>query len=86
MLLTDNRNALNLVARNLLEHETLSGDEVNRLIAVANEEPMPPAGSNGGTVAAAPAPAPTPAAPAPAPAAPAPSEHPPVADTPVWDD
>ncbi|MEM9565257.1 MAG: ATP-dependent zinc metalloprotease FtsH [Actinomycetota bacterium] len=41
-LLTTNRNALNLVARNLLEHETLSGDEVNRLIAVANgDAPMP---------------------------------------------
>lgn len=37
-LLTTNRNALNLVARNLLEHETLSGAEVNRLIAVANNE------------------------------------------------
>ena len=37
-LLTTNRNALNLVARNLLEHETLSGEEVNRLIAVANNE------------------------------------------------
>jgi cell division protease FtsH len=35
-LLTTNRNALNLIARNLLEHETLSGAEVNRLIAVAN--------------------------------------------------
>ena len=35
-ILTANRNALNLVARNLLEHETLSGAEVNRLIAVAN--------------------------------------------------
>ncbi len=35
-LLTTNRNALNLVARNLLEHETLSGAEVNRLIEVAN--------------------------------------------------
>jgi cell division protease FtsH len=37
-LLTTNRNALNLVARNLLEHETLSGAEVNRLIAVANDD------------------------------------------------
>ena len=37
-LLTTNRNALNLVARNLLEHETLSGAEVNRLIAVANND------------------------------------------------
>jgi cell division protease FtsH len=34
-LLTTNRKALNLVARGLLEHETLSGDEVNRLIEVA---------------------------------------------------
>ncbi len=34
-LLTTNRTALNLVARNLLEHETLSGAEVNRLITVA---------------------------------------------------
>ena len=55
-LLTVNRNALNLVARNLLEHETLSGAEVNRLIAVANgEAPMP---LNAGSAAAAPAPAP----------------------------
>ena len=35
-LLRTNRKALNLVARNLLEHETLSGAEVNRLIMVAN--------------------------------------------------
>ena len=35
-LLTTNRTALNLIARNLLEHETLSGEEVNRLISVAN--------------------------------------------------
>ncbi|MEM8922216.1 MAG: ATP-dependent zinc metalloprotease FtsH [Actinomycetota bacterium] len=47
-LLTDNRKALNLVARGLLEHETLSGDEVNRLIGVANEEAAPIApGSDG---------------------------------------
>jgi cell division protease FtsH len=46
-LLTINRNALNLVARNLLEHETLSGAEVNRLIAVANgEAPMPVIGAS----------------------------------------
>jgi cell division protease FtsH len=38
-LLTDNRKALNLVARGLLEHETLSGEEVNRLIRVASGEP-----------------------------------------------
>ncbi len=37
-LLSTHRNALNLVARNLLEHETLSGEEVNRLITVAGGE------------------------------------------------
>jgi cell division protease FtsH len=37
-LLSTHRNALNLVARNLLEHETLSGEEVNRLITVAGRE------------------------------------------------
>ena len=46
-LLSTHRKALNLVARGLLEHETLSGDEVRRLINVA--------GGNE-TVAAAPAP------------------------------
>ncbi|MGI9595850.1 MAG: ATP-dependent zinc metalloprotease FtsH [Acidimicrobiales bacterium] len=45
-LLTTNRNALNLVARNLLEHETLSGAEVNRLIAVANGEVAAVPGGN----------------------------------------
>ena len=34
-LLTTNRKALNLIARGLLEHETLSGAEVRRLIGVA---------------------------------------------------
>lgn len=38
-LLTTNRNALNLVARGLLEHETLSGAEVDRLIEVAATKP-----------------------------------------------
>ena len=37
-LLTDNRKALNLVARGLLEHETLSGAEVDRLIRIAEGE------------------------------------------------
>jgi cell division protease FtsH len=37
-LLTEHRKALNLVARGLLEHETLSGDEVNRLIKVGSGE------------------------------------------------
>jgi cell division protease FtsH len=40
-LLTENRKALNLVARGLLEHETLSGVEVNRLIRVASGETEP---------------------------------------------
>ena len=34
-LLTDYRNALDLIARSLLEHETISGDEVGRLVKVA---------------------------------------------------
>ncbi len=34
-LLTENRDALNLLARQLLEHETISGAEVDRLIDVA---------------------------------------------------
>jgi cell division protease FtsH len=54
-LLTLHRRALDLIARGLLEHETISGVEVNRLIGVAN-----------GTVATAPA---APAAPPVAPAA-----------------
>ena len=35
-LLDENRNALDLIARALLEHETISGDEVTRLIQAAN--------------------------------------------------
>ena len=35
-LLDENRNALDLIARALLEHETISGDEVARLIQAAN--------------------------------------------------
>ncbi|MDH3299005.1 MAG: ATP-dependent zinc metalloprotease FtsH [Acidimicrobiia bacterium] len=42
-LLSTNRTALNLIARNLLEHETLSGAEVNRLISVANGDLGSPA-------------------------------------------
>ncbi|MEE2767916.1 MAG: ATP-dependent zinc metalloprotease FtsH [Actinomycetota bacterium] len=34
-LLTDHRNALDLIARSLLEHETISGGEVGRLIGAA---------------------------------------------------
>ena len=35
-LLNENRNALDLIARALLEHETISGDEVTRLIKAAD--------------------------------------------------
>ena len=35
-LLDENRNALDLIARALLEHETISGDEVSRLIKAAD--------------------------------------------------
>ncbi len=38
-MLTVNRSALNLIARNLLEHETLSGAEVDRLIEAAGSVP-----------------------------------------------
>ena len=34
-LLTEHRNALDLIARSLLEHETISGDEVGRLVTAA---------------------------------------------------
>ncbi|MGF1599349.1 MAG: ATP-dependent zinc metalloprotease FtsH [Acidimicrobiales bacterium] len=47
-LLTINRNALNLVARGLLEHETLSGAEVRRLIQVAAGDVAEPAVSDAG--------------------------------------
>ena len=36
-VLTDHRHALDLVARSLLEHETISGEEVNRLVAAATD-------------------------------------------------
>jgi len=38
-LLLRHRNALDLVARSLLEHETIDGEEVSRLVAVAESEP-----------------------------------------------
>jgi cell division protease FtsH len=38
-LLTQNRKALDLIARALLEHETISGEEVNRLIGISHAEP-----------------------------------------------
>jgi cell division protease FtsH len=34
-LLTEQRNALDLIARSLLEHETISGEEVGRLVTAA---------------------------------------------------
>jgi len=52
-LMTVNRHALDLIARGLLEHETISGHEVNRLIAAARnggqppEQSAPPAGGSG---------------------------------------
>jgi cell division protease FtsH len=52
--LRDHRNGLDLVARALLEHETIDGDEVRRLIAVGAGEDAPtpptaaPTGRNGG--------------------------------------
>jgi cell division protease FtsH len=63
-LMEEHRAALDLVARALLEHETISGAEVNRLIAAAN-----------GSAPAAPSPThvPPPPAEATAPAAPVPS-------------
>jgi cell division protease FtsH len=68
-LLTLHRHALDLIARGLLEHETISGHEVNRLIGVAaGAVPAAPAAApTAPPVAAAPS-LPTTAAPAPAPA------------------
>ncbi len=51
-LLTKNRNALDLVARNLLEMETIDGAEVNRLIGIANE-PGPGTPSTGDSASGA---------------------------------
>ena len=42
-LLTDHRNALDRLARALLEHETISGDEVGRLVKVAASPGSTPA-------------------------------------------
>jgi len=39
--LTEYRHGLDLVARALLEHETISGDEVERLIAVSRSGAAP---------------------------------------------
>jgi cell division protease FtsH len=63
-LLTTHRRALDLVSQALLEQETISGNEVNRLIRVANgTEPDVPAPSAPFTAPAAPTAGPVPAAP-----------------------
>ncbi len=40
-LLTENRGGLNMVARSLLEHETIDGATVKRLVAMAAADPQP---------------------------------------------
>jgi len=63
-VLTTNRRALDLVAKALLEQETISGSEVNRLIRVANgTEPDVPAPSAPAQPTAPSAPAPSPVPP-----------------------
>ena len=54
-LLTDHRNALDLIARALLEHETISGDDVGRLIgaAASGADPAQGNGSSGETAVTA---------------------------------
>ncbi len=39
-VLSEHRNGLDLVARALLEHETISGDEVSRLVELGTENPI----------------------------------------------
>jgi cell division protease FtsH len=50
-LLTEYRNSLDLVARALLEHETISGEEVRRLVRLGHQPPTandaPPANGSG---------------------------------------
>ncbi len=45
-VLTENRNGLNLVARTLLEHETIDGAEVHRLLMMARDGGQPPSTSS----------------------------------------
>ena len=76
-LLTRNRTALDLITKVLLEQETISGSEVNRLIRVANgtepdlpapsAPPTQPTGPIGGTPAPVPPPVPPHLAPTPRP-------------------
>jgi cell division protease FtsH len=75
-LLRTHRRALDLIARGLLEHETISGVEVNRLIALAERGDTDP------PPAAPPAPPPVPPHLA-APPAPAPAPEPRTHDAPV---
>ena len=56
-LLTEYRKGLDLVARALLEHETISGDEVERLIALASSGPLIEANTKAETSVAEPIPA-----------------------------
>jgi cell division protease FtsH len=77
-LLTTHRRALDLVAQALLEQETISGNEVNRLIRVANgTEPDVPAPSAPFTARPAPPAGPVPAAPGTLTAPPVPPPVPP---------
>ncbi len=50
-LLTEHRNGLDLVARNLLEHETIDGEEVNRLIELGKSTSQAAQPSNNGDLA-----------------------------------
>ena len=53
MLLTKHRDALDLVAQALLEHETIAGSEVQRLVETARTNGSVAAGAGGAAVAAA---------------------------------
>jgi cell division protease FtsH len=53
-LLTEHRNALDLVARKLLEHETIDGAEVERLIRMTGGEPAGMAGTSFATIPSTP--------------------------------
>jgi cell division protease FtsH len=53
LLLTKHRGALDLVAQALLEHETIAGNEVQRLVEVARTNGSVTAGAGGAAVAAA---------------------------------
>jgi cell division protease FtsH len=77
-LLGEYRNSLDLVARALLEHETISGEEVRRLVRLGHQPPTPTdAPANGSGNGAGHADDATPPAPptAPPPPSPAPGGH-----------